>query len=152
MFSQFKKIGPTGFSLRFLLKSTCSTTVGSYQRTHGPTWVAREYDTHRPRGVRYRGTSLIRKRLPPKPYSNRTPRGLDWSYGGGRFFWSEVPLHVLGVSLTCKSDLYSTCGVLRGSRCALPLSCSRYVETLRYASLKNEKRILQMCLKDLPFF
>jgi len=42
--------------------------------------------------LHYRGTSLIRKRLPLGPYSGRMPRGLGWSYGGGRFLMSEVPL------------------------------------------------------------
>ena len=31
----------------------------------------------------YRGTSLIRKRLPLGPYSRPTPRALRWSSGGG---------------------------------------------------------------------
>ena len=41
----------------------------------------------------YRGTSLIRNRHPVGPYSMTMPRGLGWSYGGGRFLMSEVPLY-----------------------------------------------------------
>jgi hypothetical protein len=36
----------------------------------------------------FRGTLLIRERLLLGPYS----RALWWSWGGGRFFMSEVPL------------------------------------------------------------
>ena len=42
--------------------------------------------------LEYRGTSPIRKRLPLGPYSRHMPRALWWSYGGGRFLMSEVPL------------------------------------------------------------
>jgi len=49
-----------------------------------------------PRGVHsgwYRGTSLIRNRSPLGPYSSHMHRDLWWSYGGGRFLMSEVPLY-----------------------------------------------------------
>ena len=42
--------------------------------------------------VGYRGTSLIRNSATLGPYSRNTPRALWWSYGGGRFLMSEVPL------------------------------------------------------------
>jgi hypothetical protein len=41
----------------------------------------------------YSVTSLMRKRLPPGPYSRHMPRALWWSQGGGRFLMSEVPLY-----------------------------------------------------------
>ena len=41
----------------------------------------------------YRGTSLIRNSAPLGPYSRTMPRALWWSYGGGRFLMSEVPLY-----------------------------------------------------------
>ena len=41
----------------------------------------------------YRDTSLIRNRLSLGPYSRPMPRALWWSYGGGRFLMSEVPLY-----------------------------------------------------------
>ena len=44
------------------------------------------------KGCAYRGTSLIRNRLPVEPYSRAMPRALWWSHGGGRFFMSEVLL------------------------------------------------------------
>ena len=40
----------------------------------------------------YRGTSLIRNSAPLGPYSRNMPRALWWSYGGGLFLMSEVPL------------------------------------------------------------
>ena len=40
----------------------------------------------------YRGTSLIRNSAPPGPYSGNMSRALWWSWGGGRFLMSEVPL------------------------------------------------------------
>ena len=40
----------------------------------------------------YRGTSLIRNRLPLVPHSRAMPRPLWWSKEGGRFLMSEVPL------------------------------------------------------------
>ncbi|KAJ1473209.1 hypothetical protein T484DRAFT_3365307 [Baffinella frigidus] len=40
----------------------------------------------------YRGTSLMRNRLPVGPYSRTMPRVLWWSWGGGQFLMSEVPL------------------------------------------------------------
>ena len=43
--------------------------------------------------LRYRGTSLIRKRLPLGPYRRPTPRVLWGSQGGGRFLMGEVPLY-----------------------------------------------------------
>jgi len=45
------------------------------------------------REVRYRGASLIRNRHLVGPYSRTMPRLLWWSYGGGRFLMSEVPLY-----------------------------------------------------------
>ena len=41
----------------------------------------------------YRGTSPVRKRLPSGPSSRDMPRALRWSYGGGLFVISEVPLY-----------------------------------------------------------
>ncbi|KAJ1493853.1 hypothetical protein T484DRAFT_2652725 [Baffinella frigidus] len=41
--------------------------------------------TRRGRVTPYRGTSLIRKRPPPGPYSRAMPRALWSSRGGGRF-------------------------------------------------------------------
>ena len=43
-------------------------------------------------GWSYRGTSLIRNRRPPGPYSRTVPRALRWSLGGGLFLMREVPL------------------------------------------------------------
>ena len=40
----------------------------------------------------YMGTSLIRNRRRPKPYSTTMPRALEGSSGGGRFLMSEVLL------------------------------------------------------------
>ena len=60
----------------------------------------------------YRGTSLIRNSLPLGPFSRTLPRALWWSWGGGRFLMSEVPLY-MGTSLTtqrattCKGFLSS---------------------------------------------
>ena len=42
----------------------------------------------------YRDTSLIRKRLLLGPYSRLMPRALWGSEGVGRFFMSQVPLHL----------------------------------------------------------
>ena len=46
------------------------------------------------RGVKVhnRGTSLIRNFLLLGPYSRPLPGALRWSYGGGQFLMSEVPL------------------------------------------------------------
>jgi len=44
--------------------------------------------------IQYRGTSLIEKRPPLGPYRRPMPRVLWWSYGGGLFLMSEVPLYV----------------------------------------------------------
>ena len=41
----------------------------------------------------YRGTSLIRNSLLLGPYSMTVPGVLWWSYGGGLFLMSEVPLY-----------------------------------------------------------
>ena len=43
--------------------------------------------------IKYRGTSLIRKRTPLGPYSWTLPRFLGESWRGGRFLMSEVPLY-----------------------------------------------------------
>ena len=43
----------------------------------------------------YRGTSLMRNRFPLESYSEPKPRALWWSYGGGLFLMSEVPLQRL---------------------------------------------------------
>ena len=40
----------------------------------------------------YRVTSLIRNRPTLAPYSRFVARALWWSWGGGRFLMSEVPL------------------------------------------------------------
>jgi len=42
--------------------------------------------------VAYIGTSLITDRRPTGPYSRTIPRVLWWSYWGGLFLMSEVPL------------------------------------------------------------
>jgi len=44
---------------------------------------------------RYRCTSLIRNSAPLEPYSRNMPRTLWWSWGGGLFLMSEVPLYNL---------------------------------------------------------
>jgi len=46
----------------------------------------------------YRGTSLMRNRLPlgPRPYNRNTPRPLWWSYGNGLFLMREVALYQIG--------------------------------------------------------
>ena len=41
----------------------------------------------------HRVTSLIRNRPPLGPYSRDMPGPLWWSWGGGRFLMSEVPLY-----------------------------------------------------------
>ena len=41
----------------------------------------------------YRGTSLIRKRTPLGPHRRPMPRVIWWSWEGGRFLMSEVPLY-----------------------------------------------------------
>jgi len=46
-----------------------------------------------PLSSEYRGTSLIRNRTPLGSYSRTMPRVLWWSYGGGHFLMSEVPLY-----------------------------------------------------------
>ena len=43
----------------------------------------------------YRGTSLIENITPLGPYSRAMPRALWWSWGGGLFLISEVPLYGL---------------------------------------------------------
>jgi hypothetical protein len=43
--------------------------------------------------VEYRGTSIIRYFLLLGPYIRPMPMALWWSYGGGQFFMSDVPLH-----------------------------------------------------------
>jgi len=43
--------------------------------------------------IKYRGTSLIRKRTPLGPYRRPMPRVLGGSWGGGRFLMGEVPLY-----------------------------------------------------------
>ena len=40
----------------------------------------------------YRGTSLIRKRPSPGPYSSPMPRALWWSWDVGLIFMSEIPV------------------------------------------------------------
>ena len=42
----------------------------------------------------YRGTSLIRNTPLLGPYSRTIPVVIWWSWGGGLFLMSEVPLHV----------------------------------------------------------
>jgi len=42
---------------------------------------------------RYRGTSLIRNYHSLGSYSRPIPRALRWSWGGGQFLMSEVPLY-----------------------------------------------------------
>ena len=41
----------------------------------------------------FRGTSLMRKRIPLGPYRRSTPRVLGGSWGGGRVLMGEVSLH-----------------------------------------------------------
>ena len=41
----------------------------------------------------YRGTSLTKKRTPLGPYSRPMPRVPGWSWAGGCFLMSEVPLY-----------------------------------------------------------
>jgi len=43
-------------------------------------------------GPPYRGTSLIRNTPLLEPYSRTIPRVIWWSWGGGLFLMSEVPL------------------------------------------------------------
>ena len=40
----------------------------------------------------YRGTPLMRDPPPLGPYRRPMPRVLGWSYGGGHFLKSELPL------------------------------------------------------------
>jgi len=47
----------------------------------------------RARPILYRGASLIRNHRILAPYSEPVPTTLRWSYGGGRFLMSEVPLY-----------------------------------------------------------
>ena len=49
---------------------------------------------HQPPEVNYRGTSLIRKHLFLGSYGSPVLRALWWSYWGGRFLMSEVPLYL----------------------------------------------------------
>ena len=53
----------------------------------------------------YRGTSLIRKRLPLGPYSRPIPRALWWSMGGGLFLMSEVPLYPCFFFITLEPEV-----------------------------------------------
>ena len=58
---------------------------------HLPTW-------------NYRGTSLTRKRSPLGPYRRPMPRALRWSWQGGLFLMSEVPLYCMCMrSANCKA-------------------------------------------------
>ena len=47
-----------------------------------------------PRGVCYRGTSLVRNSALLGPYSRPMPGTLRWSWGGMLFLMSEVPLYI----------------------------------------------------------
>jgi len=60
----------------------CSLVGESGVYCSGQRWLARSY----------RGTSLIRNRLPLGPYSRTMPRALGGASGGLRFLTSEVPL------------------------------------------------------------
>ena len=96
-----------------LMSSICTTTQSvSWRKCGQPqcavSWNINCLPTHRsppfqntalphlsdpspPKG--YRGASLIRNRLLLGPYSSPVPRGLGWSWGGGRFLMGEVPLY-----------------------------------------------------------
>ena len=50
----------------------------------------------------YRVTSLIRNSRPLGPYSRTMPRALRWSYGGGQFLLSEVPLQIESHAVTLR--------------------------------------------------
>ena len=52
----------------------------------------RESEIESENGGAYRGTSLIRNCRPLRPYSRTMPRALRWSWGGGAFLMSVVPL------------------------------------------------------------
>jgi len=62
--------------------------------------------------VTYRGTSLIRKRVLLGPYRRPTPGALWWSWGGGRFFMSEVPLYTLYMDCTLNTRIIHSMHVL----------------------------------------
>ena len=57
----------------------------------GPDWHWSNYLASVHRG--YRGTSPIRNTPLLGPYSRTLPRVINWSYGGGLFLMSEVPLY-----------------------------------------------------------
>ena len=66
--------------------------------------------------LRYRGTSLIRKRLPVATYSRPVHSVIGGSYGGGRFLLSEVPLYVL----------VPTVGFCAGKEAKVLVKCMHY--------------------------
>ena len=60
----------------------------------------------------YRGTSLIKNHPLLGPYSRPMPRTLRWSYGGGLFFMSEVPLYARWQGVWCVSKGFGGEGVV----------------------------------------
>jgi len=58
-------------------------------------------------GIAYRGTSLIRNRLPLGPYGKPMTRALWWSQGGGCFLMSEVPLYRLLTLIDFHGECYA---------------------------------------------
>ena len=65
---------------------------------------------------KYRGTSLIRNTSLLGPYSRTIPRLSWWSWGGGLFLMSEVPLYGKSTRGT-KVSLGPNSGVLRDQIC-----------------------------------
>ena len=53
-------------------------------------WFCKKDRAHE---ARYGATPLTRNAPLLRPYSRTLPRVMQWSYGGGLFFMSEVPLH-----------------------------------------------------------
>jgi len=55
--------------------------------------VLKHHNLYPPSGKPSRGSSLIRNRAPPGPYSRNMARALWGSQGGWRFLMSEAPLY-----------------------------------------------------------
>ena len=76
-------------------------------------------------GVRYRGASLIRKRILLGPYRRPMPRVLGGSWGGERFLMGEVPLY--------GTSMITFCDPLRWFSCAAKI----WVYLTHYTLLKK---------------
>jgi hypothetical protein len=84
------RMAETPVSSLFLIVETCPEANVS-RSGHIPQVASSQYP---PTAQGYRGTSLIRKRIPLGPYRRPMPRVLGGSLGGGRFLMSEVPLYL----------------------------------------------------------